>query len=67
MYIENYSIFLDIKLILMTIQIMLKKESTEGFDKADEINFKRKELLFSGKDRNHKWDKIERKESETLG
>lgn len=33
MYIENYSIFLDFKLILMTIQIMLKKESTEGFDK----------------------------------
>lgn len=30
MYIENYSILLDIKLILMTVQIMLKKESTEG-------------------------------------
>lgn len=32
MYIENYSLALDIKLILMTLQIMLKKESTEGFD-----------------------------------
>lgn len=31
MYIENYSIFLDIKLILMTIRILFKKESTEGF------------------------------------
>lgn len=31
MYIENYSILLDIKLILMTIRIMCKKESTEGF------------------------------------
>lgn len=31
MYIENYSLFLDIKLILMTIQTMFKKESTEGF------------------------------------
>lgn len=33
MYIENYSLLLDIKLILMTIRILFKKESTEGFDK----------------------------------
>ena len=33
MYIENYSILLDIKLILMTIRVMLKRDSTEGFDK----------------------------------
>lgn len=31
MYIENYSLLLDLKLILMTIKIMLTKESTEGF------------------------------------
>jgi len=31
MYIENYSVFLDIKLILMTVRILFKKESTEGF------------------------------------
>jgi len=31
MYIQNYSILLDIKLILMTIKIMFMKESTEGF------------------------------------
>ena len=40
MYIENYSFLLDIKLILMTIRIVFKKESTEGFDKvasAEEI------------------------------
>ncbi len=30
-YIEKYSLLLDIKLILMTLQIMLRKESTEGF------------------------------------
>lgn len=36
MYIEKYSILLDIKLILMTLQIMLRKESTEGFKKEDE-------------------------------
>ena len=34
MYIENYSLLTDIKLILMTIRIILKKESTEGFDKT---------------------------------
>lgn len=32
MYIQNYSILLDLKLILMTIKIMFMKESTEGFD-----------------------------------
>jgi len=40
MYIENYSFLLDVKLVLMTIRIVFKKESTEGFDKivtADEI------------------------------
>ena len=36
MYIEKYSIILDIKLILMTLQIMLRKESTEGFEKKEE-------------------------------
>ncbi len=29
-YIENYSLWLDIKLILMTIKILFKRESTEG-------------------------------------
>ena len=35
MYIEKYSLLLDIKLILMTLQIMLRKESTEGFKKEE--------------------------------
>ena len=34
MYIENYSIMLDIKLILLTLRVIFKKESTEGFDKV---------------------------------
>ena len=38
MYIENYSILLDIKLILMTVRIILKKESTEGFDKVISVS-----------------------------
>ena len=40
MYIENYSFLLDLKLILMTVRVLFKRESTEGFDKiitADEI------------------------------
>ena len=45
MYIENYSFFLDIKLIFMTLQIMVKPEATEGFDKADELEERRKKLL----------------------
>ena len=45
MYIENYSFMQDIKLILMTIRIMLKKESTEGFDKAEELERMKQEML----------------------
>ncbi len=45
MYIENYSLILDIKLILMTIRIMLKKDSTEGFDKAEELERMTEEAL----------------------
>ena len=37
MYVENYSFMLDIKLILMTLRILLSKESTEGFDKLEEL------------------------------
>lgn len=33
MYIQNYSLRLDIKLIFMTVKIMFMKESTEGFEK----------------------------------
>jgi len=45
MYIENYSLMLDIKLILQTIRIVLKKESTEGFDKLEELERMKQELL----------------------
>jgi len=33
-YIENYSIWLDIKLMLLTLKILVKPESTEGVDKS---------------------------------
>ena len=45
MYIENYSLMLDIKLILMTIRIMLSKESTEGFEANQELERKTHEIL----------------------
>lgn len=46
-YIENYSILLDIKLILMTLRILLKKESTEGFEKTAELEERKQQLINS--------------------
>lgn len=48
MYIENYSILLDIRLILMTLKIMFMKESTEGFTEE-----KSREMNQTKKDENH--------------
>lgn len=45
LYIENYSIFLDIKLIFMTLQILVRPESTEGFEKIEEIEEMKRTLL----------------------
>ncbi len=45
MYIENYSILLDIKLILMTVRILFSKESTEGFEKQQETEQRVQEML----------------------
>lgn len=38
MYIENYSLLNDIKLLLMTVKILFIKESTEGFAEPDGNN-----------------------------
>lgn len=51
-YIENWSLLLDLKLLLLTIQICLKKESTEGFslDRAKELmNFDRMMIHYEEK------------------
>ncbi|MBR5500298.1 MAG: sugar transferase [Clostridia bacterium] len=45
MYIEHYSIWLDIKLILITLRILFQKESTEGFDVAEENERRKEEML----------------------
>ncbi len=49
LYIENYSILLDIKLILTTIRIMFQKESTEGFEKVAENQEILRELIEKNK------------------
>ena len=45
MYIENYSLLLDIKLIILTLRIIFSKDSTEGIDVARENQKKADELL----------------------
>ena len=45
MYIENYSLMLDIKLIILTMRIIFSKDSTEGIDKAEENQKRADELL----------------------
>ena len=44
-YIEKYSLLLDIKLMLMTLRILLKKESTEGFDDDDKDSESKKDTV----------------------
>ncbi len=45
MYIENYSLMLDIKLIILTLRIVFSKDSTEGIDVAAENERLARELL----------------------
>ncbi len=45
MYIENYSLLLDIKLIILTLRIIFSKDSTEGIDVAQKNQKKAEELL----------------------
>lgn len=39
-YIENYSLWMDIKLILMTVKTVLKKDSTEGIEEDQTTGLK---------------------------
>lgn len=43
MYIQNYSLLLDLKLLLMTVKIIFMKESTEGFDEKQISEIQSKE------------------------
>ncbi len=46
-YIQNYSLLLDIKLILLTVPVLFSKESTEGFEVTEEIEKLKQEALES--------------------
>ena len=45
MYIESFSVWLDIKLLLRTFTVLLKKESTQGFTQAPDMNILQKEEI----------------------
>lgn len=45
MYIENYSLLMDIRLIILTLRIIFSKDSTEGVDVAAENERLAEELL----------------------
>ncbi len=45
MYMENYSLMLDIKLIILTVRILFSRDSTEGIDMAEETRRQADELL----------------------
>lgn len=45
MYIENYSLLLDIKLIILTLRIIFSKDSTEGVDVAEKNRQLARELV----------------------
>lgn len=49
-YIENYSFWLDLKLMLLTLKILLKPESTEGVDSSQITAMKNMEEESSNKD-----------------
>lgn len=40
MYIQNYSLLLDIRLLFMTLKVIFIKESTEGFSKEKSLDIK---------------------------
>lgn len=48
MYIENYSIWKDIKLIFQTLIVLFKSDSTEGFGSHKEVEFLKYEKVKEG-------------------
>ncbi len=54
MYIENYSLLLDLKLIILTIKIMFSKDSTEGIDIAEQNKALIEEIAAKEKEKENK-------------
>lgn len=44
-YVENYSLLLDLKLILMTVRVLFSKESTEGFEVLEKLEKEKERLI----------------------
>ena len=64
-YIENYSVWLDIKLMLLTLKVLITPESTEGVDKdqktamkSDKAENKTEELQEKSEDTGSKKDSV---------
>ena len=45
MYIENYSLMLDVKLIMLTLRVIFSKDSTEGFEQTAILEQQSQEAL----------------------
>lgn len=67
MYIENYSLMLDIKLIFQTVRILLSKEATEGFGSIEEQERHRKELVARLTKKSVNVDSYDEKENSRAG
>lgn len=52
-YIEQYSIWLDLKLLFQTLIVLFKSDSTEGFKNDDKIEFVKHEKIVSDNEKNH--------------
>lgn len=52
MYVENYSIWLDFKLLLMTFKILFQKENTEGVEQWQKTAVKNKSEDLSSSEKN---------------
>ncbi|MFQ9650131.1 MAG: sugar transferase [Enterocloster sp.] len=51
MYIENYSILLDIEILFQTVKILLMRESTEGFSDASSMAMYKREGILNDDDK----------------
>lgn len=65
LYIENYSILMDIKLIFLTVRILFSKESTEGFD-AIEMQENKRRLLINKLEENETQCELDRNKENEL-
>ena len=44
-YVETYSLLLDLKLLILTIKVLFMKESTEGFNEKENEKVMQKKII----------------------